>query len=67
VDELNARLESLFRRFAAMLDVDGAEDLFWREQFLEEARSLVAEFGVDAIEAAMDEPSPDDTPSIMPH
>lgn len=50
-----------------MLDVDGAEDLFWREQFLEEARSLVAEFGVDAIEAAMDEPSPDDTPSIMPH
>jgi hypothetical protein len=49
-----------------MLDVDDAEVQLLREQFLEEVRSLVAEFGVDAIEAAMDEPSPDDTPSIAP-
>jgi hypothetical protein len=35
-----------------------------REQVLEEVRSLVAEFGIDAIEAALDDPSRDDTPSI---
>jgi hypothetical protein len=56
----------LFRRFEAVLDVDGAEDPLLCEQFLEEIRSLVAEFGFDAIEAALDDPSRDDIPSIAP-
>jgi hypothetical protein len=67
MDELSARLEALFRRFEATLEVDGAEDLLLREQYLEEVRSLVAEFGLDAIEAALDDPSRDDTPSIAPY
>jgi hypothetical protein len=56
--ELSARLEALFRRFEATLDVDGARN---------EVRSLVAEFGIDAIEAALDDPSRNDTTSIAPY
>jgi hypothetical protein len=67
MDELGARLKALFRRFEAMLDADGAEDLLLREQFLEEVRSLVAEFGIGAVEAALEDPSRDDTPSIAPY
>jgi hypothetical protein len=67
MDELSARLKALFRRFEASLDVDGAEGLLLHEQFLEEIRSLVAEFGIDAVEAVLDDPSQDDTPSIAPH
>ncbi len=67
MDELNARLKALFRRFEAAVDVDGAEDLLLREQFLEEIRSLVAEFGIDAIEAALEDPPRDASPSIAPY
>jgi hypothetical protein len=66
MDELRDRLKALFRRFEAVLDVDGAEGPL-SEQFLEEVRSLVAEFGIDAVEAVLDDPSQDDTPSIAPH
>jgi hypothetical protein len=58
MDELSARLEALFRRFEATLDVAGVR---------QEVRSLVAKFGIDAIEAALDDPSRDDTPSIAPY
>jgi hypothetical protein len=67
MDELSAKLEALFRRFEAALDVDGAEGLLLREEFRKQIRSLVAEFGIDAIEAALDDPSRDDTPSIAPY
>jgi hypothetical protein len=40
----------LFRRFEATLEIDGAENLLLRAQYLEEARSLVAKFGINAIE-----------------
>jgi hypothetical protein len=49
-EELSARLKALFRRFEATLDVDGAR---------KEVRSLVDEFGIDAIEAALDEAGED--------
>ena len=58
MDELSARLEALFRRFEATLDVADAR---------KEVRSLVAKFGIDAIEAALDDPSRDDAPSIAPY
>jgi hypothetical protein len=68
MDELGARLKALFRRFEAMLDADSAEDLLLREQFLEEVRSLVSEFGIDDVEAALDDSSSsDDTPPIAPY
>ena len=35
MDELNARLKALFRRFEATLEVDSAEAQLLREQFLE--------------------------------
>jgi hypothetical protein len=55
-------------RVEATLDVDGAEDLLLREQFLEEVRSLVSEFGIDDVEAALDDSSSsDDTPPIAPY
>jgi hypothetical protein len=68
MDELGARLKGLFRRFEAMLDADRAEDLLLRKRFLDEVRSLVAKFGMDAVDAALDDPSSDDeTPSIAPY
>jgi hypothetical protein len=67
MDELSARLTALFRHFQATLEVDSAEDLLSREQYIDEVRSLVAEFGIDAIEAALDDPTRDDTPSIAPY
>jgi hypothetical protein len=64
MDQLSARLKALFHRFEATINAGRAQDLLLREQVLEEVRSLVAEFGIDAIEAALDDPSRDDTPSI---
>jgi hypothetical protein len=67
MDELNARLKALFRRFEATLEVDSAEAQLLREQFLEEIRSIVAEFGIDAVEATLDDPFLDVIPSIAPN
>jgi hypothetical protein len=67
MDELRARLTALFRRFEATREIDTA-DLLLREQCLDEVRSLVAEFGFDAIQAALDDPASDgDTASIAPY
>jgi hypothetical protein len=56
MDDLTARLESLFRRYGAAMgerDVDGVK---LAKQFYEEADLLIAQYGQAAIERALDEP-----------
>jgi hypothetical protein len=55
MDELIARLESLLGRYAAALDQDkGGRGQPW-EPFRRELELLIAEYGPEAIDAALDE------------
>jgi hypothetical protein len=66
MDDLTARLESLFRRYAAAMgerDVDGVK---LAKQFYEEADLPVAQYGQAAIERVLDEPGKA-LPSIRLH
>ena len=57
MDELTARLESLFRRYAAALGHHHHGDRApVAKQFLEEADFLIAQYGQPAIGAALDAP-----------
>jgi hypothetical protein len=55
MDELTARLESLLSRYAAVLD-QGKGDRGGRawEQFRNELKLLIAEYGPRAVDAALD-------------
>ena len=55
MDELIARLESLFGRYAATLDQGRGDDRQAWEQFRKELGWLIAEYGPKAIDAALDE------------
>jgi hypothetical protein len=55
MDELTARLESLFCRYAAALDRQNNDDggKLW-EQFRKELQLLIAKYGPLAVDAAID-------------
>jgi hypothetical protein len=54
MDALTARLESLLSRYAAVLDQDkGDRGEAW-EQFRNELKLLIAEYGPRAVDAALD-------------
>ena len=54
MDELTARLESLLSRYAAALDQDKADHGEAWEQFRNELKLLIAEYGPRAVDAALD-------------
>ena len=53
MDELTARLESRFRRYAAALGHHHGDRAPVAKQFLEEADFLIAQYGQPAIGAAL--------------
>jgi hypothetical protein len=55
MDELTARLESLLGRYAATLDQDEGDRGHAWEEFRRELRLLIAEYGPEAIDAALNE------------
>ena len=56
MDDLTARLESLFRRYRAAMDERDVDGVKMAKQFYEEADLLVAQYGQAAIERVLDEP-----------
>jgi hypothetical protein len=66
MDDLNGRLESLFRRYAAALGQSQVDHATVAKQFLEDVDFLIAQFGQPAINAALDE-APGRVPSISLH
>jgi hypothetical protein len=66
MDDLTARLESLFRRCAAALRQHHGDHVQVAKQFLEEADLLIARYGQPAIHAALDAPDVA-SPSVSPH
>jgi hypothetical protein len=56
MDDLTARLESLFLRYGAAMDDRDADGVRLAKQFSEEADLLVAQYGQAAIDRALDEP-----------
>jgi hypothetical protein len=67
MDELSARLESLFRRYAAALDEYPDDRVLVTKQFFEEARLLLARYGQPAIDAALDGAPGEVWPSVSLH
>jgi hypothetical protein len=55
MDDLNARLEALLRRYAAAIDQGQEEIAKLVDEFRTGLRELVAEFGQPAIDAAINE------------
>jgi hypothetical protein len=56
MDDLTARLESLFRRYGAATGDRDVDRVKLARQFYEEADLLIAQYGQAAIERALDEP-----------
>jgi hypothetical protein len=56
MDDITARLESLFRRYGAAIDDPDVDGVRLGKQFYEEADLLIAQYGQAAIERALDEP-----------
>jgi hypothetical protein len=67
MDHLTARLESLLRLYAPAFDQAKGDGAQLAEQFRKDLRLTVAEYGPQAVNAALDE-MPDGTgPSILLH
>ena len=66
MEDLTARLEALLRRYAAAIDQGQGDGTELADQFRKDLRSLVAEYGQPAIDAALDESS-EAWPSICLH
>jgi hypothetical protein len=66
MDDLTARLESLFRRCAAALGQRHGDHVQVAKQFFEEADLLIAQYGQPAINAALDAPDVA-SPSVSLH
>jgi hypothetical protein len=66
MDDLTARLESLFRRYRAAMDERDVDGVKLAKQFYEEADLLIAKCGQAAIEIALDEPG-EELPSNCLH
>ena len=56
MDDLAARLKSLFRRYAAALEQHHGDRLQVARQFSQEVDLLIAQYGQRAINAALDAP-----------
>ena len=67
MDELTARLKSLFSRYAAALDHRRGDGVQLADQFRKDLRMLVAEFGQPAIDAALGDLPDAASPSISIH
>jgi hypothetical protein len=55
MNDLTARLESLLSRYASALDAPGQDDAKSWEQFCKELRWLIAEYGAQAVDDALNE------------
>jgi hypothetical protein len=66
MDDLTARLESLFRRYAAAMNQRHGDHAPVAKQFLEEADLLITQYGQPAVEAALDTPDVA-SPSVSLH
>jgi hypothetical protein len=66
MDELGAKLEALLRHYGAAFDEE-SETGPLGNQFRTDLRMLIAEYGVAAVEAALDDIPDVSTPSIAPY
>jgi hypothetical protein len=66
MNELSARLEALLRHYGAAFDGESEAGPLGT-QFRTVLRMLIAEYGVTAVEAALDDIPDDTTPSIAPY
>jgi hypothetical protein len=66
MDDLTARLESLFRRYGAAMGDRDVDAVRLAKQFYEEADLLIAQYGQPAINAALDAPAVA-SPSVSLH
>ena len=67
MDALTARLECLFRRYAAAVGQRHGDPAPMAKQFLEEVDLLIAQYGQPAIDAALDEAPGEAWPSLSLH
>jgi hypothetical protein len=67
MDDLTARLEALFRRYAEAIDQGQDEAAQLADEFRKCLRLLVAEFGQPAIDAALDGLPRASSPSVSLH
>jgi hypothetical protein len=67
MDDLSARLESLFRRYAAKLGQGHGDRATVAKRLLEEVELLIAQYGQPAINAALDEAPGEVRPSVSLH
>jgi hypothetical protein len=66
MNELSARLEALLRLYASAFDGEGETGRLG-ERFRKDLRLLIAEYGVTAVDAALDDTPDDAYPSIAPY
>jgi hypothetical protein len=67
MDDLSARLESLFRRYAAALGQRQGDRGSVAKLLLEEMDLLIAQYGQPAIDAALDQLPGEGRPSVSLH
>ena len=68
MDDLTARIDALFRRYAADLDRRRFDDIQLAKQFRMNMDLLIAKYGQPAIDAALDEvPTGEVWPSVSLH
>jgi membrane carboxypeptidase/penicillin-binding protein PbpC len=67
MDDLTARLDSLFGHYAAFLDQRRGDGVQLADQFRKDLHMLVAEYGQPAIDAALDELPDAASPSVSLH
>jgi hypothetical protein len=66
MNELSGRLEALLRLYATAFDGEGETGRLG-EQFSKDLRLLIAEYGVTAVVATLDNTLDDSSPSIAPY
>jgi len=67
MDDLTARLESLFSRYGAAIDRGQGDGSQLAAQFRKDLRMLVAEYGQPAIDAALGDLPDAASPSVSLH
>jgi hypothetical protein len=67
MDDLIARLESLLHRYATDLDQGHGDGAKLAQRFRKALKLLVAEYGLRAVDAALDEMPDEPGPSITLH
>jgi hypothetical protein len=63
---LRVRLQALLRLYAEVFELDGCEDEAVREQFRNDLRLLIADYGPSAVEATLDDIPDNPSPPLAP-